>query len=353
MKTQAISLSTSEKIGIIANLSTMLAAGIPILDAVSSLIEDARGNSKKLLEVLHDDLLQGSHVYMTFAKFPKVFNKVTINVIKASEEAGSLETSLSDLKDNIKKEAEFSDKIKSAMVYPTLIMFVFFGVLTMILVVVVPKIATVFGRLSVDLPLPTKVLIFVSNLLLQNTLVFLGGLSLTIVSLVFLVKKKKDLIFSLLSHLPVVSTLVREIDLTRFTRSLYLLLIAGLPITQALELAQDVIMKKSMVKMIIRSREMVLSGKTLSAGLRESKGSVPSLMIKLIEVGEKSGTLDKSLKDISEFLDYQVTNTLRTLTVLLEPIMLLFVGVCVGGMMLAIIAPIYGLIGQVGSPGSR
>lgn len=349
-KTKAtnISISNGDKIGLISNLSTMLVAGIPILEAVNSLEEDAKGSQKKVLKALGEDLVQGKHIYASFSNFPNIFDKVTINVIKASEEAGSLEATLKDIKINIQREMEFTDKIKSALIYPLVIMGVFVGVLLMILIVVVPKIATVFSRLKVDLPLPTKILIFTSNLMLQHTTEMIIGLTVFIGAVYFLFKTQKALVFRFLFSLPLIRRLVKEIDLTRFSRNLHLLLTSGLPITTALELTKEVMMRKDMAKAVSEAKEMLVSGKTLSEGLRKHKGLIPSMVIKLIEVGEKSGSLDRSMQDISDYLDYQVSGTLKTLTVLIEPLMLVAVGALVGGMMLAIIAPIYGLIGQVG-----
>jgi type IV pilus assembly protein PilC len=342
-----ISLSSGEKISLISNLSTMLSAGIPILDAVNSLAEDARGHQQAVLLTLRDDLMQGKRIYTTLGRFPQAFDKVTVNIIKASEEAGTLDVSLKDLKDNIKKEMEFNDKVKSAAVYPLFITMVFFGVLLMMLVFVIPKISVVFTNLHMQLPLPTMILIFVSNLLMKNTLVFLGGLILAVGLLMLFYRKNKDLLFRLVFSLPIVSQLVKEIDLTRFTRSLYLLLSAGIPIATAMELAGEVVMKKNIAKVIAHSKDMIVGGKKLSEGFRSARGEMPMIVTKLIEAGEISGTLDKSMLEISEFMDYQVSSTLKTLTTLLEPLMLVVVGVCVGGMMLAIIAPIYGLIGSV------
>ena len=348
MNTKRITLSANDKKALVGNFATMLSAGISILESVDSLLEDAKGNQKKVLEVLRDDLMQGQHVHEAFGKFPKVFDKVTVNIIKASEEAGTLDETLKDLTNNIQKEMEFSDKVKSAVMYPVLISFVFVGVLLMILIVVVPKISTVFLRLKVPLPLPTRILIFISNLLIDHTIFFVGGIAAAIALFIFLYRTNKQIIFSVIFKLPVVSELVKEIDLTRFTRSFYHLLSSGIPITAALELCRDVVMRKDIADTITMSREMVLSGKRLSEGLKSTKGIVPTIMVKMIEAGEKTGTLDKSLQEISEHLDYEVSNTLKVLTALLEPIMLVVVGVLIGGMMLAIIAPIYGLIGQVG-----
>ncbi len=349
MKEENITLSSGEKIALIGNFATMLTAGIPILEVVNSLVEDAKGNQKKILDTLHDDLMQGKRLYISFSKFPRVFDKVTVSVLKASEEAGTLDVTLQDLKRTIQKEIEFSDKVRSALVYPMFIVAVFFGVLLMILIVVVPKITTVFGRLRVELPLPTKILIFLSQLILNNTLFLIGGIAVVIGGLVLLYKSKRTVLLEIFYSLPLISGLVREIDITRFTRSLHLLLSSGLPITAALDLTAGVVIKKKTADIIRGSRDMVLAGKKLSEGFRKEKGYIPSLMIKLMEAGEKTGTLDKSMQEISEYFDYQVTNTLKTLTALLEPILLVMVGVVVGGMMLAIIAPVYSLIGQVGA----
>ncbi len=349
MTDQNIKLKNSEKIAFIGSLATMLTAGIPILDVINSLLEDAKGGQKKILETLHEDLIQGKHVYVTLSKFPRVFDKVTVSVIKASEEAGTLDVTLRDLKVTIQKEIEFGDKVRSAMVYPLFIVVVFFGVLLMILVVVVPKISTVFERLRVDLPLPTQILIFLSNLLVKNTALFLLGLFLFVALAIIMYRNKRAVFLDLFYSLPIVSNLIIQIDITRFSRSLHLLLSSGLSITSALELTSDVVIRKKTAEIIKTSRDMVFAGKKLSEGFRASKGYIPPLMIKLMEAGEKTGTLDKSMQDISEYFDYEVTNTLKTLTSLLEPILLVAVGVVVGGMMLAIIAPVYGLISQVGA----
>lgn len=348
MTNKNIKLSSSEKIELIGNLSTMLSAGIPILDAVKSMKEDAKGGVKAILDTLMDDITEGKHVYMALSKFPQVFDKVTVNVVKASEEAGTLDVTLKDLRESVKKQNEFNDKIRSALIYPTFIGVLFFLILIINLVYVIPKIAQVFKNLKVPLPLPTRLLIFISDFMLEHTYQFLGGVLLIIIIIYFLVTKKRNLFLNIIYSLPVVSDLVKLIDLTRLTRSMHLLLYSGIPITEALELIQDVASRGTTIKVIQASKMMVQSGKPFSEGLKSFKGYIPSLMIKLVEAGEKTGSLDKSLQDVSEYFDYQVTKTLGTLTALLEPIMLVIVGLVVGGLMMSIIAPIYGLISQVG-----
>ncbi|MGI8419816.1 MAG: type II secretion system F family protein [Candidatus Levyibacteriota bacterium] len=343
------SLSANDKIALISNFHTMLSSGIPILETVESLLEDSKGGVQKLLQVLKQDLGQGQHMYITFAKFPKVFDKVTVNIIKSAEESGTLDTALDDLRLSIRKDIEFNDKIKSALIYPAFIVVVFFLVMLVILVEVVPKIAIVFTQLNVTLPLPTKIMIFLSNALFAYTIPIIIGFAVIITGVVYLFKQNRRIFINALTALPVISTLTQQIDLTRFTRSLYLLLTAGLPITVALELTQDVVIKKDIANAIKHAKNYVYSGKKLSEGLKDSKKIIPPIMIKIIEAGERSGSLDKSMLDVSEYLDYQVSNTLKTVTALIEPLMLVGVGVLVGGMMMAIIAPIYQMIGQVGA----
>lgn len=347
MKSNSANLSTSEKLGLIGNMATMLTAGISILEIVESLLEDSKGSQKKILEQLKADLVQGNHISTSFEKFPNAFDRVTINLIRAAEEAGTLDVTLKDLKENIRKDAEFKDKIKAALTYPILIVFVFFGVLIMILIVVVPKISVVFSRMNVTLPLPTVILIYMSNMLLAYTIPIIAGFSTIVFLIMLLYRKNKRKFLYILFMLPVVSRLAKEIDLARYSRSMYLLLNAGIPITSALELASEVVLKEDVAKAIKRIQEMVISGKKISEGLKDAKKIFPSIMIKITEAGEKSGSLDKSMLDVSDYLDYQVSNTLRTVTALIEPIMLIVVGILVGGMMLAVIAPIYGMIGQV------
>jgi type IV pilus assembly protein PilC len=344
---RGLNLKGADKLSLLSNFSTMITAGIPILETVDSLLEDSKGNTRKLLLVIREDILQGNHLYSSFAKFPDVFDKVTTNVIRAAEEAGTLDVTLIDIKDQIEREMEFNDKIKAAMVYPIVIFAVFLGVFFMILIVVIPKISQVFSSLNVELPLPTKILIFLSDGILKYTIPVVGVSALLIFLLIFLLKTQRKKILALFYKLPLISNLVKEIDLAHFSRSMYLLLNSGITITNALELAEEVVIRPDIAKAVRHTQETVLTGKNFSQGLKDNKKLFPGLIVKIIEAGEKTGTLDKSLQDVSKQMDYRVSNSLRNITTLLEPVMLVAVGVLVGGMMMAIIAPIYGLIGQV------
>lgn len=344
----AVSLSNKEKLSFITNLQTMLKAGIPVMEAVDSLLQEVKGNQRAVLVTLKEDLTQGGTIGASLEKFPKAFDAVTINLIRAAEEAGTLDTSLADLVSNIKKDIEFSSKVKSALTYPIFVIVVFFAVLLLILVFVIPRVATVFSRLKIPLPLPTKILITISNAILEYTPFFAAGFIIVIVGLFFFYKTKRHLLLRFLFSLPVLSKLALQIDLTRFARSLSLLMVSGISITDALSLSSNVVNRKDVKKALTAAKDAVASGTPLSEGFKQTKGLFPGIMIRMTEAGEKSGSLEKSMQDLTDYFETEVSTTLKTLTTLLEPIMLVVVGLLVGGMMLAIIAPIYGLIGQIG-----
>ncbi len=347
MTEYSTSISSKEKMQMLGNMSTMLKAGIPILEAVNSLLDEAKGNQKKILEVMVADLQAGTLIHESFAKYPHTFNKVTVNLVKAAEEAGTLEVALKDAKETLQKEMEFEDKVRSAMMYPAFVLAVFIGVMLTMLIVVMPRIAQVFTRLRMDLPLATRVLIGASNALINHSVISISVTAVVVILLIVLYKFQKRALTNAMFSVPGISGLVRQVDLTRFSRSMTLLLGSGLPIVSALELAEDVVVKKDLRDLLKESREKISAGKRFSEGLYSNRKLVPGIVIKLIEVGERTGTLNESMKDITEMLDYEVTKNLRSATTLLEPIMLVFVGLAVGAMMLSIIGPIYGLISNV------
>jgi len=221
---QKTALNNKEKLEIIHSLATLLKAGIPIIDAVVSLEEESKGNTQKILRALKDDLNQGKKISDSFAKFPNAFDPVSISLIEAAEEAGTLDETLNDLTENIKKDIDLEEKVKAALIYPILVFVVFGAVLLLILTFVIPRIATVFTRLNVVLPLPTKILIAVSNILLTYKIPIAVGAILAVVAFVYLFKAKKTVLYHAFTSLPIIKKLAITLDLTRFTRTLYLLL---------------------------------------------------------------------------------------------------------------------------------
>jgi type II secretory pathway component PulF len=187
-----------------------------------------------------------------------------------------------------------------------------------------------------------------SNSVLTYRWVYLGVIFALTVGGIILYKKKKRSFIRFFMSLPLIQSLVIKIDLTRFMYNLHILLVSGITLMNALILLQDTVLNKLVKKMIIDCQKLVSQGENFSVGLKKSEKITPPLMIKLIEAGEITGTLDQATSDVSLYLDSEVVNTLHYFTALLEPIILVAVAVVVGGMLIAIITPIYGIIGQIG-----
>ncbi|MBI4992267.1 MAG: type II secretion system F family protein [Candidatus Harrisonbacteria bacterium] len=343
----SVRLKSSEKLEIISNLGAMLTSGIPLLESVEALLDGARKRSKIILENLKKDLEAGKTIADSFARFPDSFDPVAINLIRGGEEAGNLEDILKDLSETIRKDIEFDRKVKGALAYPIFVIIVFIGIMIVILSFVIPRIAQVFTKLRVNIPLPTRILIWMSGILLNYWPWIIVFAILSAAGFFFLYRTRRRQLFAILSSLPLISGLAREIDLVRFTRSMALLLSSGIPIAKSLDLSRNVLVRPELIRLIEFTREEVVRGKRLTDSLKTGKDLTPQLLTRVIDAGERSGKLDQSFQRASEYFDNRVSDTIKTLTTLLEPILLVGVGLAVGAIMVSIIAPIYQLIGSI------
>lgn len=348
-KELTLKLKLAEKLSLFSSLATMVAAGIPILESANSLLEETNGNQKAFLTFLIKNLEQGKKIADTLQKFPASFDPATVSVIRAAEESGKLEEALKDITINFKKQAAFNEKINSALMYPVLVLIVFFGVMILILTVVMPRVADVFKRLDIDLPLITRILIFLSDILVNNTAVFLFSLVVFVVGGFLIFKWKGSKVKAYILQLPGLRKFGQQVDLAQFSRTLALVLGAGIPITDALKMAHSILLSPQISKAVAIAVESVNSGRSLTDGLQKSPGLFPAVMKRMIESGERSGSLEKSMQEAADYFEEKVEQNVKQMTTLLEPILLVVIGVLVGGMMLAILTPIYGLIGQLGA----
>lgn len=342
-----IRLRSSEKLEMISNLAAMLSAGIPLLESIDGLLDGAKGRLKTVLLSMRKDLESGKTIADALSRFPESFDPIAINLIHGGEQAGNLEKILKDLAETTRRDIEFSGKVKGALAYPIFVMIIFALIMLVILSFVIPRIAQVFTKLNVVIPLPTKILIFMSNILLAYWPWIIAGSALFAVLAGLIYGARRRQVISLLSSLPFIRSLAREIDLVRFTRSAALLLSSGIPIPKTLELSRDVLVRNELVSLVDFSRQEVMIGKRLSEALKSRPGVIPQILIRMIAAGEKSGNLEQSFQEAADYFDNRVTTTIKSLATLLEPILLVIVGIAVGGIMISIIAPIYQLVGEI------
>lgn len=347
MKVSRVQLSGKDKLEMFTNLSTMLTAGIPILETIESLEQDARGQTKAVLRELHMSLTNGEPLSKGMEHFPRTFDAVTINIMRAAEAGGTLEDTLRDIVATQKKEVAFSDSIRLAMIYPAFIGVIFTAIIVLMLTFVVPRIAKVFEGMRVTLPTITKIMIAASNYFIAHWLLVSVAFIGSIMLIYFLVSTNRRAVTGALLSMPGFRRLGTNIDLARLTRSFALLTRSGIPLDEALMLSKRVVRKPQLLRVVEIMQHNTESGKPLTGGLREAKTVLPPIMVRSIETAETSGTLEQTLQNLAEYFDEQVAESLKAASSLMEPLIIVVIGLMVGSLMVTIIAPIYNLISQV------
>lgn len=343
-------LPASEKLALVEDLASMLKAGIPILEAIETTAEDTTNKqAKKILTTMVEDLKNGRNLSTSFEKFPKDFDNITVNFMKAGEASGNLENVLQDLAKSVKAQIELARKVKSGLMYPVFILLVLVLMMAMMFFFVLPRISKVFKRLRMDLPLPTRVLVGISDFTeTHRPLIIISLLSLiTLITLLFKIEKTRKLINRLVGKLPLIAPLLKHFDLARFCRSMSLLLSAGIPITEGLTLAVSSVSSTKIVSGLKKAEKTLLQGKSFAEGLSQDKEVFPSAMRRMIATGEQTGSLEKSFGELAERYDKKTSDAIQNMTTMLEPILIVVIGAGIGGIILSIIAPIYNLIGQM------
>lgn len=343
-----IRLSGRDRLSLFTGLSTMLMAGISILDAVESLLTDSKGNPRKVLTQLRSSLYNGQPLSKMLEQMPRAFDPVSVNLIRSAEAGGTLETTLHDIVVSTKKEMAFSDQLRITMIYPLFVMVIFFGIIVLMLTFVIPRVASVFTNMDVKIPLVTRIMMKCSIFFLANWVSVAIVFVILIALVVVIIRSNKRLAVSIVLSLPMLRTLGTNIDLARFCRSFGLLMHAGVPIVEALDLSERVVHKKRIVSVVQQMKIDVSAGKPLAMSMRVPKSIIPPIMSRSIKTAESSGALDQTLQNLTEYFDEQVSESLKILSSLVEPILIIMVGVMVGALMISIIAPIYSMISQIG-----
>jgi type IV pilus assembly protein PilC len=329
--------------------ATMIGAGIPVLECLNILQEQAEdpGFNKALGQIV-DDVRGGSDLSQALAKHPKVFERIYVNMIKAGEASGQLDTILQRLAEYLESSEKLKREIKGAMTYPVISLVMITGITTFLLVFIIPKFNEIFKSLKVELPLPTRIVLGISRLMtnyaLQSMIIMVG---------IFLIIQWWRSTDSggytwdrLMLKLPVFGDLLQKVALSRFSKTFATLLRSGVPILGALEIVASTAGNRVVEEAVNNARESIRQGENLAKPLGESI-VFPPMVVRMIAIGEKSGALEQLLEKISEFYDQQVEATVESLTALIEPIMIGVMGVMVGGIVLAVFLPIFKIQDQL------
>ncbi|MFQ5657910.1 MAG: type II secretion system F family protein [Candidatus Methylomirabilales bacterium] len=330
--------------------ATMIDAGLPLVQCLEILGQQSENKTlKKTLDGIRGDVEGGSTFSDALRKHPKVFSTLYTNMVEAGEAGGILDTILNRLAAYIEKAMALKRKVKSAMFYPTTIITVAVVVVCFLLIYVIPTFKQLFSGFGATLPLPTLIVLEASRLLQKYVLVIIGVLIALVVGVRYYYKTPggKRQIDGLLLRLPVFGPLIRKVSVAKFTRTLGTLISSGVAILEGLEITARTAGNSVVEDAIMKARTAISQGKTIAQPLQASK-VFPPMVVQMIAVGEQTGALDSMLSKIADFYDEEVDAAVAGLTSLLEPMLVIFLGVVIGGVVIAMYLPIFKLISVVG-----
>jgi len=325
--------------------STMINAGLPMVQCLNILSAQAdKPHFKKIISTVTSDVEGGSTLAEALAKHP-IFTQLYVNMVEAGEAGGILDLILNRLAVYLEKAEALQRKVKSAMTYPTVVAVVAISATVFMLMFIIPTFAKMFSDFGGELPLPTKIVLGVSNFLRGQWYILL----LVVGGAIFAFKRfhatemGKEKIDRLALRVPVLGMVIRKAAIARFTRTLGTLISSGVPILAGLDITARTAGNKVVEKAIYATRESISQGETIAEPLRQC-GVFPPMVTQMIGVGEQTGALDEMLDKIANFYDSEVDTAVEQLTSIIEPVMIVLMGVLVGGMLIAMYLPMFKLI---------
>ncbi len=324
-------------------------AGYSITDTLQLALSQSSGRMKQVLTDVVGMVNNGAYLFEAFSKYPKYFSIFFLNIIKTGELSASLEESLLELHDSLKREAEFSQKLRAALTYPTFVFIAIIGLGLSVSFFVLPNLLPLFQSLKTELPMSTKILLWFAQSFKEYGKEIFWGMVLFIASFTWFVRRKfsRPLTHWVLLHIPIFGKLYKKIIMAHFARVMYSLLKSGVTIDQSLEYAEGV-MTNIYYRRAMRSIIPLISkGETLSDSLQDYPGLFDSLFLRMLALGERTASFEESFNNISDSYEREVDNQTKNLMTALEPLLLIFVGLIVGFVAISILGPIYSISGSI------
>jgi type IV pilus assembly protein PilC len=329
--------------------STMIDAGLPIIQCLDILYAQQENKTfKKILKDIKESVEGGQTLAEALRKFPKHFDDLYVNMVAAGEAGGILDTILRRLSAYMEKAAKLKAQVKGAMTYPIITIIVAILVVAVILIFVIPVFEEMFASLGGQLPGPTRFVVALSEFVKDKILYIIIGVVILIFALkkYYNTNKGRIVIDALLLKLPVFGILLRKVAVAKFTRTMGTMLASGVAILEALDIVAKTAGNKTIERAIYNVRTGIAEGRTMADPLSES-GVFPPMVCQMIAVGESTGALDAMLNKIAEFYDDEVDQAVENLTAMIEPVMLVFLGTVIGGLVVAMYLPIFTMAGNI------
>ncbi|MBP9761201.1 MAG: type II secretion system F family protein [Candidatus Magasanikbacteria bacterium] len=339
-----------QKIFFIEHLRTMVHAGISLVEALSILEKELENKKLRLLVgKIKTEVEQGTQLSEALETYEEVFPHTYIKMVAAGELSGKLEESLLQIETQMKKTHELTSTIRGAMIYPSVILTAMLGVGVFMVIFVLPKLTELFKEFDAELPLATKILIGITDFL--SNPIYLTAIIITVIGFIFLfitlLKKQigfQRAVHRMNLHIPIFGGVIKQINLARFSLTLSSLLKSAIPITEAISITAETCTNVLYKEALLGATNKIQSGIPLSEILTESPKLFPPIVTEMVMVGERSGEVDQLLSELSDFYGTAVDKTMKNFTTIIEPVIILTLGLAVGGMAVAVIMPMYSLM---------
>ncbi len=338
-------VSNKEVVILSRQLSTLFEAQVSALRVFKLIGTESENPTlrKHLLEIV-DDLQGGSSISSALSKHPDVFSDFYVNMIKSGEESGHIDQTFSYLADYMDRTYEVLSKAKNALIYPAFVIFTFIAVMVLMFTVIVPKISLIIKDSSQEIPLYTKVVFWISDFFTKNWILMLLALIVGIIGLIWYgrTKEGRRQISNVRLYIPYVGDLYRKLYLSRFSDNMSTMILSGIPMLKAIEVTSSIIDNEIYREILVEAATKVKAGQALSAALGDRE-EIPSILTQMVRVGEETGELGNILKTMSKFYQREVMNAVDTLVGMIEPIMIVALGVGVGILLASVLMPIYNI----------
>jgi type IV pilus assembly protein PilC len=339
-----------EKITFARNLASMLEAGLPISRAFAILQKQTKNKKfKDLLENINEEIRIGKPLYEALKSHPKVFSHLFVSMVAAGEESGKLVESLNVVSTQMDKTYALQRKIRGALMYPSVIVFAMIVIAIFMFMYIVPSLTKTFVELNVELPASTKFVMGISNLLQNHFILLLLGVAAFVVMMVVAVRtvKGRRILDYILLRVPVIGNLIKESASARTTRTLSSLLASGVPVTTALGIVRDVVANSYFKEVLVEAEKNIQLGSPMSAVFTKNEKLYPVFVGEMIAVGEETGELGPMLMKIALYYEEDVEQRTKDMSTIIEPVLMLVVGICVGFFAISMISPMYSIVGNI------
>lgn len=345
-----VRFSPLEALNFTTQLAISLESGVTLLTSLKDLAESVHNKKiQGVIENISHRVESGCSLKEALAFHPRTFSKLYTSIVGAGESTGKLSFVLNDLARLLEWQMDLRSRIREASIYPTILFFAMIAVVLVLVGWVIPKFEPMFAEMGVSLPLPTRIVLGVSRLFHNYWWILLGSVVLSVVGWIFAgsTKKGRYYIDKFKLKLPILGNLIDKITLSRFCHTFALSLRSGVNVLTSLGIASEVIGNKFLEEVVVKARDYVNVGMKIATSL-EVSGQFPTLIIRMISVGEQTGALSETLEKVNQFYDKEVPATIKRMFALFEPMMIVMMGVVVGGIALSVFLPLTQLISAVG-----